>query len=151
MNRTENYNLFLCNDGTKKFKEWREEINGTSNSNMVLIDLALASLSKKIISRQITLQKDNWICEGYAAAKFGIKHQSITFDKPDNHDGCTMFVYVDDKSSPSGKAMYDEARRIGVYLDYNASDIDNGVIVFSTTRMSAVNSDIVLRLFFIED
>lgn len=47
MSRTTNYNLYLCDDDTKTFQEWREEINGESGSNMVLIDAALANKSDK--------------------------------------------------------------------------------------------------------
>lgn len=52
MKKTENYEFALCNDGSKKFKEWREEINGTADSNMMKIDRLIkdldTSLSKKI-------------------------------------------------------------------------------------------------------
>lgn len=59
MKKTENYELALCNDGSKKFKEWREEINGTADSNMMKIDRLIkdldTSLSKKISVHNVVL------------------------------------------------------------------------------------------------
>jgi len=45
---TPNYDLYLEDDGTTKFEEWRKKINGPNNSNMVKIDNALAAKINKV-------------------------------------------------------------------------------------------------------
>ena len=45
MSETTNYHLFLCDEDTKSFKEWREEINGSDVSNMTKIDAAVKEVS----------------------------------------------------------------------------------------------------------
>ena len=52
MAETPNYGLYLEDDASTKFKEWREKINGSDNSNMVKIDTALGEKAQK--SDQIT-------------------------------------------------------------------------------------------------
>lgn len=42
MATTPNYNLYITNDSSERFIDWREKINGTANSNMVIIDTVLA-------------------------------------------------------------------------------------------------------------
>lgn len=60
LSTTTNYNLFLCDDKTKKFKEWREEINGTDNSNMIKIDAALGEKANKSDTIEAVLYADSW-------------------------------------------------------------------------------------------
>lgn len=48
MSTTEHYGLYLEDSSTTQFKEWREKINGTADSNMIKIDNALAALDAKI-------------------------------------------------------------------------------------------------------
>lgn len=61
---TKNYNLYIEDDSSTRFRDWREKMNGTEDSNMVKIDNALgekAALSKAIV---MTLQADKWVQEG---------------------------------------------------------------------------------------
>ena len=39
---TTNYNLYLEDDSTTRFLDWRQKMNGSGDSNMVKIDTALA-------------------------------------------------------------------------------------------------------------
>lgn len=52
MAETPNYGLYLEDDASTKFKDWREKMNGSDNSNMVKIDTALGEKAQK--SDQIT-------------------------------------------------------------------------------------------------
>lgn len=52
MAETPNYGLYLEDDASTKFKDWREKMNGSDNSNMVKIDTALGEKAPK--SDQIT-------------------------------------------------------------------------------------------------
>ena len=60
MNATTNYNLYLCDDDTKKFKEWRNEINGTNDSNMIKIDTALSGKANKSGVTETILYANSW-------------------------------------------------------------------------------------------
>lgn len=57
---TTNYKLHLCDDDTKKFKEWREEMSGTNDSNMQKIDIALSQKANSSISIEAVLKADSW-------------------------------------------------------------------------------------------
>ena len=63
MSNTPNYNLYLTedDDSSTKFKEWRKNINGSTDSNMTKIDTALgekANSSKSVIT---TLLYTSWV------------------------------------------------------------------------------------------
>lgn len=45
---TQNCGLYLENDSTVKFKDWRERMNGTGDSNMVKIDAALGEKQDRL-------------------------------------------------------------------------------------------------------
>lgn len=60
MAETTNYGLYLEDDSTTKFQEWREKMNGTVDSNMVKIDTALASKAAKSISVSTVLSATAW-------------------------------------------------------------------------------------------
>lgn len=60
MSKTTNYKLYLCDDDTKNFKEWREEINGTNDSNMQKIDAALSQKADHSTSIEAVLRADSW-------------------------------------------------------------------------------------------
>lgn len=47
MSETPNYGLYLEDDASTRFQEWREKINGTENSNMIKIDTALGTMAQK--------------------------------------------------------------------------------------------------------
>lgn len=60
MAQTKNYDLILTDNSQTKFKEWRESINGTSNSNMQKIDDALGKKANLSISKDIILSANDW-------------------------------------------------------------------------------------------
>lgn len=60
MSETKNYNLALTTDDQTKFKEWRETINGNSNSNMEKIDTALGEKANLSVAINATLLSSAW-------------------------------------------------------------------------------------------
>lgn len=63
MAETINYQLYITDDDETLFKDWREQINGTSNSNMTKIDSALSDKAQKSISAEATLLATGWTGE----------------------------------------------------------------------------------------
>lgn len=60
MSTTANYNLILTDDDQTKFKEWRESINGNSNSNMEKIDTALGEKANLSVAINAVLLMSAW-------------------------------------------------------------------------------------------
>lgn len=60
MSKTTNYNLYLCDDDTKRFQDWRNEINGTDDSNMIKIDTALGEKADSSVAVTGTLIASAW-------------------------------------------------------------------------------------------
>ena len=60
MSTTANYNLILTDDDQTKFKEWRESINGNSNSNMKKIDTALGEKANLSVVISAVLSMSAW-------------------------------------------------------------------------------------------
>lgn len=60
MSTTANYNLILTDDDQTKFKEWRESINGNSNSNMEKIDTALGEKANLSVAISAVLVMSAW-------------------------------------------------------------------------------------------
>lgn len=60
MSTTTNYNLILTDDDQTKFKEWRESINGNSNSNMEKIDTALGEKANLSVAISAVLSMSAW-------------------------------------------------------------------------------------------
>jgi len=58
MSETTNYGLYLTNDSSEKFLDWRERMNGTNDSNMIKIDTALGAL--KSVAIHTTLFASAW-------------------------------------------------------------------------------------------
>ena len=52
---TTNYNLYLEDDSTTRFLDWRKKMNGTDNSNMVKIDAALGEKANSSVAVNTTL------------------------------------------------------------------------------------------------
>ena len=91
---TINYGFTLEDDASTKFKEWRESINGTEDSNFVKLDAILYEKSDKSISIEAVLLASAWVgidspftqelaVEGLKAAQNGnisVAH-SATFDQ----------------------------------------------------------------------
>lgn len=47
MANTRNYNLYITDDNSERFIDWRRKINGIENSNMLIIDDVLAQKADK--------------------------------------------------------------------------------------------------------
>lgn len=60
MSETKNYHLTLTDDDQTKFKEWRESINGNSNSNMEKIDAALGEKANLSVAINYVLLMSAW-------------------------------------------------------------------------------------------
>lgn len=64
MATTTNYGLYLNDDSSETFLSWRNKINGTEDSNMLIIDEALASMDsgKADVSTTVTatLSASSW-------------------------------------------------------------------------------------------
>lgn len=61
MNETTNYKLHLTEDSTEKFQEWREKMNGTTDSNMIKIDNALGEKANSSVAIYTTLLASAWV------------------------------------------------------------------------------------------
>ena len=57
---TENYGLYLTDDNSTRFQEWREKMNGAADSNMVKIDTALGQKADKSTNMELTLSAQSW-------------------------------------------------------------------------------------------
>ena len=60
MSATKNYDLALTDNDQTKFKEWRESINGNSNSNMEKIDTALGEKANLSVAINAVLLMSAW-------------------------------------------------------------------------------------------
>lgn len=60
MSETTNYKLHLTDDSAERFQDWRNAMNGPSNSNMVKIDTALGEKADKSIPIVTTLLTTAW-------------------------------------------------------------------------------------------
>lgn len=61
MSETENYGLHLTDDGSERFIDWRNKLNGTNNSNMIKIDEALNGKASHSTTIQKNLAATAWI------------------------------------------------------------------------------------------
>lgn len=57
---TTNYGLYLTDDSSTRFYDWRKQINGTSDSNMIKIDTVLGNKADNSISVVVTLAASGW-------------------------------------------------------------------------------------------
>lgn len=60
MSETLNYGLHLTDDSSEKFRDWREKMNGTDDSNMVKIDTALGKKADHSSYVVTTLLANAW-------------------------------------------------------------------------------------------
>jgi len=60
MPQTTNYGLHLTNDSSTLFKDWREQIDGTNNSNMILIDNVLGTKADASTTITTSLKSSGW-------------------------------------------------------------------------------------------
>lgn len=63
MSVTPNYALQLHSNTSTRFKQFREDISGETDSNMIKIDTALGEKADKSISVNVTLQASAWTGE----------------------------------------------------------------------------------------
>ena len=96
MSATKNYDLALTDNDQTKFKEWRESINGNSNSNMEKIDTALGEKANLSVAINAVLLMSAWSddspyvqtisVEGLNADQNGIITigQNITTEQPED-------------------------------------------------------------------
>ena len=61
MSNTPNYNLYLTDDSSTRFQEWRNQMNGTENSNMVKIDAAIGEKANSSVAINTTLLASAWV------------------------------------------------------------------------------------------
>ena len=60
MGETTNYKLYIEDDSSTKFIDWRTKINGSTDSNMVKIDIALGQKADSSISLNCVLYASAW-------------------------------------------------------------------------------------------
>lgn len=60
MSNTPNYGLYLTDDSSTRFQEWRNQMNGTDDSNMVKIDTALGQKANNSVAVHATLLASAW-------------------------------------------------------------------------------------------
>jgi len=60
MSETTNYKLYITDDDTEKFRDWREKMNGIEDSNMVKIDAALEKKADSSVVVNATLSAAAW-------------------------------------------------------------------------------------------
>ena len=58
--KTTNYELYLENDSSTKFQDWRKQMNGEDDSNMVKIDKALGEKANSSVAISGTLLASAW-------------------------------------------------------------------------------------------
>jgi hypothetical protein len=58
---TTNYGLYLTDDSSERFQEWRSKINGTTDSNMLKIDAALGQKADSSTSIEAVLLASAWV------------------------------------------------------------------------------------------
>lgn len=61
MSETANYGLYLTNDSSERFLDWREKMNGTEDSNMMKIDAALGTKANSSVPVYATLFASAWV------------------------------------------------------------------------------------------
>lgn len=132
MTETKNYHLTLTDDDQTYFKDWRESINGNSNSNMKKIDTALGEKANLSIAKNIILSASKW--NNVAPYSQTIEVEEITADI----NG--VISIAQNITSEQLEMVYDAALRI--------SDQADGSITI-TADGDKPNSDIPLLLLII--
>ena len=80
MSETTNYHLYLTDDDTTKFLEWREAMNGTSDSNMIKIDNALSEKADNSKAISKTHLSSGWVSSG-STFRQDIEIEGLTADQ----------------------------------------------------------------------
>lgn len=63
MSETTNYGLYISDDNTERFIDWRGKINGEADSNMTKIDAALGGKADHSKTEQAVLLASGWTGE----------------------------------------------------------------------------------------
>lgn len=61
MSKTTNYGLYVTDDSSERFYDWRTKMNGTTDSNMQKIDAALGEKADASICVDKVLYASSWI------------------------------------------------------------------------------------------
>lgn len=61
MSNTPNYNLYLTDDSSTRFQDWRNKMNGPVDSNMTKIDEALGQKADSSATITATLTATAWV------------------------------------------------------------------------------------------
>ena len=61
MSETQNYKLYITDDSSERFVDWRTKMNGVADSNMVKIDAALGQKANSSQSVETTLISTAWV------------------------------------------------------------------------------------------
>lgn len=133
MKTTENYNLYLTDDSSEKFLDWREKMNGLENSNMTKIDEALSSKAEHSISISTSLHADTWVLQD------DLYIQKLNIDSLSATQNGYIFVPLTAtadqrmaaiESSLSIVLQEDEGLTVGVYGILPTIDIPVCIILF---------------------
>lgn len=60
MSETTNYGLYITDDNTERFQDWRRKMSGVSDSNMIKLDTALAGKADNSITVSTSLTASGW-------------------------------------------------------------------------------------------
>ncbi len=60
MGETSNYKLYVTDDATERFQDWRRQMNGPDSSNMTKIDTALSEKADKSRTVEAVLSAAQW-------------------------------------------------------------------------------------------
>ena len=60
MSRTKNYGLYLTDDSSTRFLDWRNQMNGVEDSNMTKIDAALGEKADSSVTIEASLSAAGW-------------------------------------------------------------------------------------------
>lgn len=61
MSSTKNYGFYLTDDSTTRFLDWRNQMNGVEDSNMIKIDAVLGEKADSSITIEGVLLADSWV------------------------------------------------------------------------------------------
>ena len=57
---TSNYHLYITDDSSERFVDWRTKLNGITDSNMTIIDAALGDKADHSTQTNLTLSANSW-------------------------------------------------------------------------------------------
>ena len=120
MSETKNYHLILTDDNKTKFKDWRESINGDTNSNMIKIDTALGEKANLSIMIDAVLFASAWsenapytqtiLIDSLTASQNGVISvaQNLTSEQLEVVSAAEMIVSIQEDGSLTIKANGDK-------------------------------------------